>query len=1101
MSAAPKQQLQQQQPSSPFSNDPTDQDEHSSRGSPIPSEARPSSKLGRAASSVSGTGITSSFSQRTPARSFNHYAPHGPLEPTSYSSQGVRDQTAELASWALSDPNTLRTGASEYRRPSISDPRGSETWFGRSSRSSFSEGPSDPMDPLSLARHDTIQEVSEPVSPAQNSSPSQTPPQSSALTEMLRNSPPQKYSDEQQPQSSPEVVVEDADAQDANERTRLLGHGHTNGNHPMQYSSKNDLEGQVAVKRRRLDRLHKLLPDAKRHGMSAFRTATNPKLWTPHSLWHEAILPTVQTIPSVILGLLLNILDALSYGFILFPLGTGIFSETGPDGIAIFYVSCIVSQLVYSCGGSIFKGGVGSEMIEVVPFFHKMAYMIMATMGTSNPDAVRATVISSYALSSIFTGIVFYALGAFKLGTLVNFFPRSILTGCIGGVGLFLVLTGVEVSARLDGNLDASRETLEKLFSGDTIILWILPLLLAIILLIIRYLKDHPAIVLGYFFGITVLFYIVVAAVPSLTVMTMRQTGWIFQAPASGVPFYHFYSYYKWNLIDWKAISQTIPTMFALTLFGILHVPINVPALGVAVKEDDVNINRELRAHGWSNALSGCLGSIQNYLVYTNSVLFINTGGDSRIAGCLLALATCGVWMAGPEIIGFIPVMIVGTLIYMLGIELVIEALWDTRTKVQRLEYCIILAIVLIMGFYDFVAGIFAGVALACLNYVVQTSRKSAIRANFSGAVAESTVRRHPIQRRYLHEVGRQTSVVKLAGYLFFGTIVEVENKTRALIEEEAFRKRPIRYLVLDFTHVTGLDFSAAEAFTRMNRILHRRNVEMILSGVVLGDDIEKSLKMVGILNESADEDAAPPPKVFEDLNKALESCENELLITFKQRTDMLAQKQAVHNQSVAVPQPASSSASSTTSLHPTDSIVYSSPRRTHLEQAATSTLNEPNVLPPSKWSHFQQPLPLILQTFQDLTEHNEDFWYRAVPFFTRKELPAGTLLYSRGDEPDGFYLLQEGILRADYDWEQGRYSESIVAGTACGELPFFAETDRSATVAAEKDCVAWLLTRARWRELEEKQPEVARELLKIGLKLTSERMAAITSYVLVAAG
>ena len=43
------------------------------------------------------------------------------------------------------------------------------------------------------------------------------------------------------------------------------------------------------------------------------------------------------------------------------------FSNLGPDGISMFYVSCIVSQLVYSLGGSTFKGGIGSEMIEVSP--------------------------------------------------------------------------------------------------------------------------------------------------------------------------------------------------------------------------------------------------------------------------------------------------------------------------------------------------------------------------------------------------------------------------------------------------------------------------------------------------------------------------------------------------------------------------------------------------------------------------------------------------------------------------------------------------------------------------------------------------------------
>ena len=51
--------------------------------------------------------------------------------------------------------------------------------------------------------------------------------------------------------------------------------------------------------------------------------------------------------------------------------------------------------------------------------------------------------------------------------------------------------------------------------------------------------------------------------------------------------------------------------MFALTFFGILHVPINVPALAISTQLDDLNLDRELRAHGISNALSGMLGSIQ----------------------------------------------------------------------------------------------------------------------------------------------------------------------------------------------------------------------------------------------------------------------------------------------------------------------------------------------------------------------------------------------------------------------------------------------------------------------------------------------------------
>jgi MFS superfamily sulfate permease-like transporter len=45
---------------------------------------------------------------------------------------------------------------------------------------------------------------------------------------------------------------------------------------------------------------------------------------------------------------------------------------------------------------------------------------------------------------------------------------------------------------------------------------------------------------------------------------------------------------------------------------GVLHVPINVPALGVSTNKDDVNVNRELVAHGISNAVSGLFGAVQS---------------------------------------------------------------------------------------------------------------------------------------------------------------------------------------------------------------------------------------------------------------------------------------------------------------------------------------------------------------------------------------------------------------------------------------------------------------------------------------------------------
>lgn len=404
------------------------------------------------------------------------------------------------------------------------------------------------------------------------------------------------------------------------------------------------------------------------------------------------------------------------------------------------------------------------------------------------------------------------------------------------------------------------------------------------------------------------------------------------------------------------------------------------------------------------------------------------------------------------------------------------------------------------MGAWDFVIGILVGIVLACVNFVVQTSRISAIRVTYTGEVAGSTVRRNALQRHFLREVGQQTHVTKLAGFLFFGTIVSVENRIRALLDEDAFSKRPIRFLVVDLGHVTGIDFSAAEAFTRMNRVLATKHVTMIMCGVSRdGGEIGEALRSVGFWDEGEE------VETFVDLNSALEYCENQLLKAFYSRRDALVQRSA-GPQLLGKPicpryfRPEEHSLIATADIPKAGGIdfsfdtSFSSPRRHHLQRAASTALNDQDALAPSKWQNFQQPLPLILQTFQGLTDKNEDFWFRACPYFERSEFPAGTILYRRGDAADGCYLLEDGILRAEYDLPQGKYYESIVAGTTCGELPFFSETNRTATVAAERDCLAWLLDEERWEKLRKEQPDVAQELLRISLKLTSERMSAITS-------
>ncbi|KDN50869.1 hypothetical protein K437DRAFT_221770 [Tilletiaria anomala UBC 951] len=759
-------------------------------------------------------------------------------------------------------------------------------------------------------------------------------------------------------------------------------------------------------------------------------------------------------------------------------------------------------------------------MIEVVPFYHLLVKTIFAEVGDDNPEAVISTTVVAYALSSIFIGLAFLLLGWLRLGKLIEFFPRHILVGCIGGVGVFLIETGLEVSGRLqaeDGfqwNIKTLRYFLQ---SWHMVALWLLPFTFAVLLRFITHQFHHPLIFPTYFMFIPIVFYIITAGILRIDLAKLRADGWVFDiGRAAEAPFYRFYTYIDFRQTSFKALVATIPTQLALTFFGILHVPLNVPALGISVGEDNVDTDRELIGHGISNLAAGVFFSGPNYITYVNSLLFYRVGGGSRLSGLMLAAGTIVILMAGPASIGYLPVMIVGALIFVLGIDLVKEALWDTIGRVNHWEYFTICIIIIVMTLWDFVVGILAGIILACLFFVVQNSRRKTVRAIFDGSIARSTVRRHPTQRRFLDVVGTQTQILKLQGFLFFGTINGVEQLIRRALDISAWHQHPMRFLIVDFSLVSGVDFSAAEAFTRIQRLLDAKGVVLIFCGVTPESDIGIALRSVGMWA-----DQGVRLEVFAHLNSALEWTENEYIRGMY--TSSLAIGKTLGHAYLATAGALSMPGQQREPAFVLDEQFENSPRQQHIHEAARTAMNHlPSIdmvsLPPESVPHLaaeaqvqpaqksgaqrdptKQPLLLLLATFREYAEPELDATYFAhlVGYFERVPLPQGQTLWQAGDEPDGLYVIESGILKAKYDFVQENFdlSESMLAGTIAGELTFLSKQKRNTVVHAETECVLWRLDGESLSRLEKEQPDVFSTFFKILLRVTGDEQHSLMSY------
>ena len=107
--------------------------------------------------------------------------------------------------------------------------------------------------------------------------------------------------------------------------------------------------------------------------------------------------------------------------------------------------------------------------------------------------------------------------------------------------------------------------------------------------------------------------------------------------------------------------------------------------------------------------------------------------------------------------------------------------------------------------------------------------------------------------------------------YLFFGTITRVEEAIRQLLETAQWAHNPIRFLVLDFTLVPGIDLSASEAFVRVQRSLASKGVTLVLCGFAMDSPIGLALQSVELFEGQNVE-------VFSDINQAIEWTENVFL-------------------------------------------------------------------------------------------------------------------------------------------------------------------------------------------------------------------------------
>ena len=190
-----------------------------------------------------------------------------------------------------------------------------------------------------------------------------------------------------------------------------------------------------------------------------------------------------------------------------------------------------------------------------------------------------------------------------------------------------------------------------------------------------------------------------------------------------------------------------------------------------------------------------------------------------------------------------------------------------------RSEIAIIVLIFVAIILIGVIEGVAVGMLATLVLFSLRLSRVDPVETHFTLRDHHSNRTRPVPDRAILLEEGRHAHVYRLRGYIFFGSATPLIDLLGTTLSGP---NRPA-CLMLDFSSVTGLDFSAGSALARFIRSTGRSGVPVVLSAV--------PEQLVWSLKHTLSKARLSELALKENLDRGLEQCEDITLAAWKTRT------------------------------------------------------------------------------------------------------------------------------------------------------------------------------------------------------------------------
>jgi sulfate permease, SulP family len=521
-------------------------------------------------------------------------------------------------------------------------------------------------------------------------------------------------------------------------------------------------------------------------------------------------------------------------------------------------VTCVVVALTSTLSPA--DGGPDSPAVAVMSVLAGSVAAALAAKGASNAEII-VNVLVALSVSTLFTGIFLYGIGALRLGQWLRFVPYPVIGGFLAASGLLLITGGMEVVTQT--NLTLSPSSWEVLYSplyGPQIIVG---LLFAIsIQLVGRWVPSFLALPLAFLVFLIVLDSGLFGFVQDEGV----RTAWFLPTLGQLALWLPVEAGLRQD-VDWGVVAQSSAEIGAVCGVMAIALLLDVSSLEVA-RQKSADLDKEFRNNGLANLIASVVGGFAGSLSMNGCLLLDESGATTRWAGVIVGIVCAIILFSGADIGSVVPKAILGGMLAYLGVMIIVE-LWEAPAKSSWMEWALTGMMTLVIINFGYFMGVVIGVIGACLMFALSYSRIGVIRRHLTRHEFSSNVERSPEQTRLLREEGKRVHVFWLSGFIFFGSSNGLFERIKRVIEGQL--EKPVGYVVLDFGQVPGLDTSAVLSLVKLRNYCEEHDVTLGFSG--LTEAMQLSFEKAGFFGSTR------PHQVFKSRNEAVEWCEDMLLM------------------------------------------------------------------------------------------------------------------------------------------------------------------------------------------------------------------------------